>query len=145
MFPIWLLEADLPSTHRNGSHVMEYKQTQPGALIPTVTQSSQAEEDGCFKQSKGNHRLLLGLLNVTKLSFLKMRFPLPAGPEMVQVIKSNSLGGGVLSCSSLKASDSRKQEGCVTRKKNVLKGSAETTDSAHSWPRGGALPTFCRK
>lgn len=44
-----------------------------------------------------------------------MRFPLPAGPEMVQVIKSNSLGGG-------KASHSRKQERCVTSKKKILKG-----------------------
>lgn len=45
-----------------------------------------------------------------------MRFPLPAGPEMVQVIKSNSLGGG-------KASDSRKQERCVTsKKKKNIKG-----------------------
>ena len=58
--------------------------------------------------------MLLGLLNVTKLSFLKMGFPLPAGPEMVQVIKSNSLGGG-------KASHSRKQERCVTSKKKYLK------------------------
>ena len=59
-----------------------------------------------------------------------MRFPLPAGPEMVQVIKSNSLGGG-------KASDSRKQERCVTsKKKKILKVSRDDGQCPQFTARG---------
>ena len=98
VFATWLLEADLPSPLRNGSHKMEYRQNAAGSAGSNNTYTAcKAEECGCFNNWKKHHKLLLGILNVTKLSFFFMCIPIPTGPEMVQVIKGKSFGGRVLS------------------------------------------------
>lgn len=87
-------------------------------------------------------QIALGDFKCHQIELFKKHFPLPANPEMVQVSKSNALGGGVLSRhSSSNALDSQKE--CVSVNK-MLKGQhrQRTVPTVDHW---GARPTFCRK
>lgn len=66
VFATWWLEADLTSPLRNGSHIMEYGQPQPGAEAPTIHLHKLAELKLGALTRKKHHKLLLGILTLTK-------------------------------------------------------------------------------
>lgn len=128
VFATWLLEADLPSPLRNGSHKMEYRQNAAGSAGSNNTYTAcKAEECGCFNNWKKHHKLLLGILNVTKLSFFFYVHSYPhwprngAGHQREVLWRPSSL--------TAPASNSRNQEGLVKLRKTLTVGIA--TDSAH--------------
>lgn len=67
----------------------------------THTQSLESRREWVLQQSEETSQIALEDFKCDQIEVFKMHIPIPAAPEMVQVIKRNSLGGRVL-CPVLK-------------------------------------------